>query len=141
MLKLLIPNSKIALLFTTSILLTACATGPYKDNLPIQQYPTLEVITTKNKGNNDLNVQMIDLQTHRKYTTLMNPKTLGDKYVHLKQGDRVKIAGSYLAGRTVPIANIRQITKLTNPDKTKCESHNKIWQPMGKLQVPTCVSK
>lgn len=141
MLKTSILKNKMPLLFATSIMLTACATGPYGEDLSIQQYPTLEVIKTSDKGNHVLNVQMIDLQTHRKYTAYMSPKTLGDTYVHLKQGDRVKIAGTYQAGRTVPIANITQIIKLANPDKTQCESGNNVWQPMGALQVPTCVSK
>lgn len=135
-----ISGAKMALPLIVGFMLTACATGSYKDNLPIQEYPALEVIKTHNKGNNAMIVQMIDLQTHRKYTALMNPNVLGDKYVRLKQGDRVKIAGDYQAGRTVPIANIRKIIQLTNPDKAKCESNsNQVWRPMGELQVPTCV--
>lgn len=55
-------------------------------------------------------------------------------------GDYVKIAGQYAQSNPIKIHDVRQITWLVNPEKTRCEAvKGSVWKPQGKAQIPACI--
>lgn len=76
-----------------------------------------------------------------RFTTIISIPNLGDNYVELAVGDRVKIAGDYAESDPVQIINISHISKVANPDKQACEATaGNVWRPEGMAQIPTCIS-
>lgn len=131
--------------------LVACTTGQHDSQTAtnnstdtsastanINSFETLEVIGVYGESDGD-SVELISLDGNMKYTTIVSIPNLGNQYISLAKGDRVKIAGEYAESYPVQIFNITEIVRVANPDKRNCEANGNIWRPEGKAQIPTCV--
>lgn len=102
--------------------------------------PVLEVIGVFSEKDGD-SVGLISLDNIMRYRTIVSIPNLGEGYISLKVGDRVKIAGEYAESHPVQILSISNIQKVANTHKEACEAiKGQVWGPQGKAQIPACIS-
>lgn len=127
--------------------ITAClqksetkATPTKNKQVSIESAPVLEVIAVFGESDGD-SVELISLDHKMRYRMIVSIPNLGDNYISLNVGDRVRVAGEYSKRNPTHIFSIQTIKSVSNPDKKQCEStQGNLWQPQGKAQIPACIS-
>lgn len=125
----------------TTITASNKTSADISDALPVlDDFPVLEVIGVFGEKDGD-SVSLISLDNKMRYRTIISIPNLGEGYISLKVGDRVKIAGVYAESHPVQILSISNFQKVANPDKEACEAtKGQVWKPQGKAQIPACIS-
>lgn len=119
---------------------TEATTTAKSREVSIENAPTLEVIGVFGESDGD-SVELISLDHKMRYRMIVSIPNLGDNYISLNAGDRVRVAGEYSERNSTQIFSIKTIVKVPNPDKEKCEStQGNLWQPQGMAQIPACIS-
>lgn len=107
---------------------------------------TLEV-TGAFEEEEGVSVDLINIETHQQSNFTLSLENASDaelaNYLPIKEGERLKITGYYKDLNRYPfeVIDITRVIKVDNPDKKACELlANKNWRPVGKAQIPTCVT-